>query len=135
MKRAMNGFTFVEALACLLVITVGLSAAVALTMYAAVVGVRSQSKATAMSTALSVTIDPSPLMHNAKVQWQSAGPSGIGTSAGWINGYYVVRVESAGSTPIAGFASDPVSVDVYDGVRGELVASYTTRLMRQGNSP
>jgi hypothetical protein len=135
MNKRTTGFTFIEALACLLVITVGLASAVALTMYSAIIGARSQAKATAMSTALSVTCDPAPLMHSAGAQWTSAGSSGIGTSSGWVNGYYVVRVESAGSSPMVGFASDPVSVDVYDGVRGELVASYTTRLMRQGNSP
>ncbi len=132
---ARSGFTFIEALACLLVVTLGLAAAVALTMYAAIIGARSQAKATAMSTALSVTCDPAPLMHSTGEQWTSAGASGVGTARGWVNGYYVVRVESAGSTPLPGFASDPVSVDVYDGIRGDLVASYTTRLLRQDDSP
>jgi prepilin-type N-terminal cleavage/methylation domain-containing protein len=134
--RAARAFTFIEVLACLLVVSVGLAAAVSMTMYAAVIGSRCQSKATAMATALSVSDDPAPLMHAAQAaNWTSAGANAIGTSQGWVNGYYVVRVEASGSSPEPGFSSDPVSVDVYDGVRGALVASYTTRILRQAASP
>jgi prepilin-type N-terminal cleavage/methylation domain-containing protein len=133
MSGRAHGFTFIEVLACLLVVSVGLAAAVSLTMYATVIGTRAQAKSTAMATALSVTFDPAPLMHaSSQAQWHDGGA--VGTTQGWVNGYYVMRVETLGSAPIGGFASDPVSVDVYDGFRGNLVASYTTRLLRQGNS-
>ena len=135
MRPARSGFTFIEIIACLLVVAIGLAAAVSLTYYAILMGTRAQAKATAMATALTVTCDPAPLMHSTNAQWSSAGASGVGTTTGWINGYYVVRVETQGTAPIGGFTSNPVSVDVYDNVRGSLVASYTTRLLHQGASP
>jgi prepilin-type N-terminal cleavage/methylation domain-containing protein len=135
MRRA-HGFTFIEVLACLLVLSLGIAATVALTYYAMSVSVRAQAKATGMATALSVALDPAPLMHQgATAHWNSAGASGIGTTTGYVNGYYVVRVEKPGSTPCPGFTSDPVSVDVYDGFRSSVVASYSTRVMHQVPAP
>ncbi len=138
MNAPRRAFTFVEVLACLLVVSLGLAAAVSLTIYCLFISQRAQAKATGMSTALSLAIDPAPLLHqNASnaATWQAAGLDGIGKTTGWINGYFVVRVETAGTVPCAGFTSDPVSVDVYDGVRGNIVASYTTRIMKQDFSP
>jgi prepilin-type N-terminal cleavage/methylation domain-containing protein len=138
MNHSRSGFTFIEVLACLLVVSLGIAAVVSLTLYAEIMSERAQAKSTAMSTALAVAIDPSPLLHvNASKQWTTSINKGSITSTGWINGYYVVRVESQalGSTPCAGFSSNPVSVDVYGGVRGTLVASYTTRIMEQAFTP
>jgi hypothetical protein len=139
-RRALGGFTFIEVISCLLVLSLGIAATVSLTYYAMILSSGAQAKATGMATALTVAIDPAPLMHtSSQAQWQggSAGiaVTGVGTTTGWLNGYYVVRVEAAGTTPDAGFSNDPVSVDVYDGVRGRLVASYTTWVMRQSFSP
>jgi prepilin-type N-terminal cleavage/methylation domain-containing protein len=135
MSARRGGFTFIEILACLLVVSVGMAAAVSLTYSAIITGNRAQAKATAMATALTVTVDPAPLMHQGSAQWTTASATGVGTTSGWINGFYVVRVETQGSSPITGFTSDPVSVDVYDNLRGNLVASFTTRLLHQDNSP
>ncbi len=135
MRRA-GGFTFIEVLACLLVLSLGIAATVALTYYAMAVSVRAQSKATGLATALSVAVDPAPLMHlGATAHWNSAGAGGIGTTSGYVNGYFVVRTEKAGSAPCPGFTSDPVSVDVYDGFRSTVVASYSTRVMHQAPAP
>jgi prepilin-type N-terminal cleavage/methylation domain-containing protein len=131
-----RGFTFIEVIACLLVVSLGVAAAVSLAVYGEVLSERAQGKATGMATAISVAIDPAPLLHVQAVdKWHLAAASGVGTTTGWVNGYYVVRVESAGTQPTPRFASDPVSVDVYDGFRGHLVASYTTRIMKQDFSP
>jgi prepilin-type N-terminal cleavage/methylation domain-containing protein len=138
MRPGVRGFTFIEVLACLLVVSLGIAAVVSLTLYAEIMSERAQAKSTAMATALAVTIDPAPLLHpSAASQWNTTTVNGTITSTGWINGYYVVRVESTklGSSPSPGFASNPVSVDVFGGVRGTLVASYTTRLMEQPVSP
>jgi prepilin-type N-terminal cleavage/methylation domain-containing protein len=139
MKQLRSGFTFIEVLACLLVVGLGLAAAVSLSFYCLVMSARAQGKATGMATALTVAIDPAPLMHTtATVNWKVApggNNSGIGTTTGWVNGYYVVRTESVGIQPCPGFTNDPVSVDVFGGVRGSLVASYTTWVMRQAFSP
>jgi len=136
MSSRRHGFTFIEVLACLLIVSLGLAAAVSLTLYGELVSERAQAKSTAMATALSVAIDPAPMLHeSASSHWHLSGSNGIGTTTGWLNGYYVVRVEWAGSTPAVGFASDPVSVDVYGGIRGTLVASYSTCVMRQDVAP
>jgi len=134
MSRTTIGFTFIEVLACLLVVSLGVAAAVGLTYYALLMGARAQGKATGMATALTVAIDPTPLMHSkATTLWKSDGA--IGTTTGWINGLYVVRTENAGIQPAQGFANDPVSVDVYDGIRGNLITSYSTWVMRQAFAP
>ena len=138
MRHSVRAFTFIEVLACLLVVSLGIAAVVSLTLYAEIMSERAQAKSTAMSTALAVAIDPAPLLHPAAAgQWNTSTVNGTVTTTGWINGYYVVRVESTklGSAPSPGFSSNPVSVDVYGGVRGTLVASYTTRLMEQPFSP
>jgi prepilin-type N-terminal cleavage/methylation domain-containing protein len=136
MSAARRGFTFIEVVACLLVVGLGVAAAVSLAVYGEVLSERAQGKATGMATALSLAIDPAPMLHQqAADKWKLAGASGVGTTTGWVNGYYVVRVETQGSQPSPRFASDPVQVDVYDGFRGHLVASYSTRIMKQGFSP
>ncbi len=127
-----NAFTFIEILACLLVVSLGVAAAVGMAMYGLGLGETAQGRATGMATALSVAVDPSPLLSPAnQASWSQAGPSGIGRTTGWINGFYIVRTETLGVTPIAGFSNDPVSVDVYDGLRGHTVASYSTCITRQ----
>jgi len=127
-----SGFTFIEVLACLFILALGIASAVSLTLYGELLSERAQAKSTAMATALSVAVDPSPLLHAAQAaQWHLAGAQGVGTTTGWINGYYIVRTEGVGSAPCPGFVSDPVSVDVFGGLRGTLVASYSTRIMRQ----
>jgi len=136
MNMNRHGFTFIEVLACLLIVSLGIAAAVSLTLYGEIASERAQAKSTAMATALSVAIDPAPMLHeSASSNWHLSGVSPVGTTTGWVNGYYVVRVESAGSVPAVGFASNPVSVDVYGGIRGTLVASYATRVMRQDVAP
>ncbi len=133
-RKSAAGFTFIEVLSCLLVLSGGVAGAISLTYYALVMGARAQGKATGMATAMTVAIDPGPLMHaKASSQWQNGGT--VGTSSGWINGFYVVRVETAGSQPAPGFANNAVSVDVYDGTRGTRITSYTTWVMRQAFSP
>ncbi len=134
MKRSAAGFTFIETLACLLVLSLGIAGAIGLTFYALLMGSQAQGKATGMATAMTLAIDPAPLMHaTASARWRSAGA--VGTTDGWINGFYAIRTETAGPQAAPGFADDAVSVDVYDGVRGSLLASYTTWVMRQAFSP
>jgi hypothetical protein len=132
MRRPCAAFTFIEVIACLLVVVLGLSAAVSMAYYAMLVSGRAQAKSTAMATAMTAAIDPLPLMHSSlAAKWQNSQ----GTSSGWLNGFWVVRTETAGTTPMAGFQDNPVSVDVYDGSSRALVASYTTWVMRAPFAP
>ncbi len=132
MRLPRAGFTFIEVIACLLVVGLGLSAAVSMAYYAMLVSGRAKAKSTAMATAMTAAIDPQPLMHAAlAAKWQA----NQGTSSGWLNGFWVVRTETAGTTPMSGFQDNPVSVDVYDGSSRALVASYTTWVMRAPFAP
>jgi prepilin-type N-terminal cleavage/methylation domain-containing protein len=136
MARSRSAFTFIEVICCLLVLSLGIVGAVGMSLYAIVIGDRAQGKATGMATALSVAIDPSPLLATNNTTWQLSGPTGVGRTAGWINNFYVVRTETAGPLQVANnttipFTNNSVSVDVYDGFQGHEVAAYTTWIMRK----
>jgi len=125
-----HGFSFVEILACLLVLTLGVTAAVGMVMYGVMIAARAQGRATGMSTAMSVAYDPTPLLPSGAT-WTSA--AGSGEASGYINNVYVVRHETASSdmTLPDGFVSSVVSVDVYDTFRGHPITSFSTRVLRQ----
>lgn len=128
-----RGFTFIEVLACLLVLAVGVGSAAGMAVYGVTIASRAQARATAMATALTVAVDPTPLLPTGAV-WTAPG-AGSGDASGWINGYWVVRRESIDTRPAPGFTAGPVHVDVYEAVRGRLVASYSTRVVRQESAP
>jgi len=54
MSAHRHGFTFVEVIACLLVVSLGVAAAVSLSVYGQVLAERAQAKATGMATAISL---------------------------------------------------------------------------------
>jgi len=155
--RSRSGFTFVEVLACLLVVGLGLASVVAMVYFGIVNAQRAQSGSTAMITAMSVAIDPKPYVFNdVAPSWTGSGPYSMDDTAnalsestqGYVNGYFVHRSETTGPTdiiatapPSAGGAqvvymrSVLVKVDVYTLLNGAIVASYNTRFIRQRNSP
>ena len=53
-----------------------------------------------------------------------------GCANGWINGYYVERTEGAPSAVGGGFGAADVTVEVYETLRGRLLASYNQRLLK-----
>jgi prepilin-type N-terminal cleavage/methylation domain-containing protein len=122
------GFTFIEVLACLLVLSLGIAAAVGMVMYGVMLATRAQGRATGMATALTVAADATPLLPPGAT-W--SGGTGREDAKGYINGFYVVRHEALGDGPAPGFHSDTVTVDVYDTFKGTPVTSYTTRVLRQ----
>jgi prepilin-type N-terminal cleavage/methylation domain-containing protein len=128
--RSQAGFTFVEILACLLVLGLGVTAAVGMVMYGVSLSARAQGRATGMATALTVTYDPTPLLPPNST-WQNSA----GNASGYINNFYVMRTETSNTDPgptlPPGFKAFIVSVDVYDAFKGRIVCSYTTRLLRQ----
>jgi len=129
-SRLREGFSFVEILACLLVLTLGVTAAVGMVMYGVLIAARAQGRATGMATAMSVAYDPTPLLPSGAT-WTSS--TGSGEASGYINNVYVVRHEtpSADMTLPDGFVSSVVDVDVYDTFRGHAITSFTTRVLRQ----
>jgi hypothetical protein len=127
-RGSRGAFTFIEVLACLLVLSLGIASAVGMVMYGVLLATRAQGRATGMATALTVAADATPLLP-AGANW-TGGP-GREEARGYINGFYVVRRETLGDGPAPGFHSDTVTVDVYDTFKGAPVTSYTTRLLRQ----
>jgi prepilin-type N-terminal cleavage/methylation domain-containing protein len=117
-----RGFTFIEVLACLLVLGLGVAAAVGMVMYGVLLATRAQGKSTGMATAMSIAVDPEPLL--------PAGSTWNGRE-GSINSFYVVRTEGPAAVVAPGFTTATVSVDVYDSFKGRPVTSYSTRVLRQ----
>ena len=143
MKR--DAFTYIEVLAGVLILAVGMLAIIGLVIFGQHLATRAQAQATGMATAMSIAVDPSPLVAVAS-DWdsddwkrstynlKSTGDISCETS-GWVNGLYVVRTESSKAADIidasVGVRSAEVEVLVREATGGQIVAAYTTRIMRQ----
>ncbi len=153
-----SAFTFLEVLACLLVVGLGLASVVAMVYFGIVNSQKAQAGSTAMITAMSVAVDPSPyLSPDVASAWVTSPSYNMDdqvstilteTSQGYINGYLVHRTETTGVSDIIAADIPPggtitavyarsvlVKVDVYALLNGAIVASYNTRFIRQRNHP
>ena len=147
---ARAGFTFMEVLCLLLVLGVGMTGVVGLVMYGTTVAAQVRGATLGMSTAVSVAKDPTPMLADEVAADWSFTDNGVpfddltrrreSLAKGYINGFYVERAEysvpadvirTPGSTSAPYVRSAHVAVDVYEAVNGKVVASYTTRLLRQ----
>jgi len=128
MRQRRSGFTLIEVLACLLVLTLGLTAACGLVFYGLRLVRNAHGKTIGMTTALTVLVDPTPLRTDPTLS-----PSGP-TTSGYLNGLWVVRTESA-ATPIDGIGgvlvAVTVTVDVYEASNGACYASLSRRLTKR----
>ena len=126
MKRH-AGFTLIEVLAALLVLSLGLTAACGLIYYGLRLVRSAHGRTIGMATAITVVNDPRPLRTDPTLT-----PNGA-TTSGYLNGLWVVRTESA-PTPIDGaggkLVAVTVTVDVNDAANGETFASVTRRLVK-----
>ena len=152
-----RAFTLIEVLATALLVGTGLLALVAVILFAMARALQAQAACTAMPTAVSAAHDPQPLLPDEVAgDWTSASVPTASTSAasatsqGWMNGYWVVREErseaedvlgefkpatsgAAWTTTPGGVRTCRVVVRVYEGgIRGREVASFTTRVLKQG---
>lgn len=127
MKANRAAFTLIEVLGCVLVLSVGLAAAIGMVLYGIQIAKLSMGRATAMATAMSVAIDPSPLQSSSPT-WSIAVP---GSTKGYLNSYYIIRTEGDPITISSGFTVADVVVDVYETARGRLIASYNQRLVKK----
>jgi prepilin-type N-terminal cleavage/methylation domain-containing protein len=145
-----RGFTFIEVLVILIVVSIGLMGAIGLISYGTRLGSKSQAEAIALSTAVSVATDPLPRMDPRLASGWTYTPydfDGNGTmtsiAKGFINGVYVERTETSlpGDVIARGLdtrvqaRSARVDVTVYESISGSEVASFTTRIVRQRGSP
>lgn len=144
MKRA-AGFTMFEVLAMLLVISMGLLAAIGLFIHANRLAARAEGQLTGMATAMSIAYDSQPFFRDATLAAQagwtappplSASPYGH-SAAGFVNGYYVTRRETSAAADIVAGAAGAVEartvrvdVEVFESQGGTRVASFSTRLLR-----
>ena len=120
------GFTLIETLACLLVLSMGFAAAIVLVAYGLQLARMSQARTVGMATAITVAVDPSPLLPGGTTL------TSTGTmTTGWINGLWVERNEDAGDLLTTGLRSHLVRVEVYESGAGRRICSYQERLLRQ----
>ncbi len=121
-----RGFTLIEVLAALVTLTLGLLSAVGLVVYGIHLAQLSIGRTTGMATALSVAVDPRPLLPPDPL-WTASGTK----VAGYLNGFWVEREEAEGLAMGPGLVSVTVHVDVYATMRGRALASVSTRVVRR----
>ena len=143
------GFTFVELLCVLLVIAVGMAGAIGLVNYGMTVAIRARAVAIGLATAVSVAKDPSLVLEGIDGAYipydfnDAISPSLQTTANGYLNGFYVVAVETSTPSDIVATGINNrvyvrtarVEVNVYEAVRGKPVASFVTRNVRQRGTP
>lgn len=122
-----RGFTLVETLACLLVLSLGFAAAIVLVAYGLQTVRLSLARSMGMATALTIAADPTPLLPDGVALGSAAG-----VTRGRINGLWVERREEAGELLANGLRSHLVRVEVYESGDGRRICSYQERLLRRG---
>jgi hypothetical protein len=144
-----RGFTLIEVLAIMLVITLGLMATIGLVFFGVIQSARAKGAELGMATAISVALDPQPLLPpRAAAAWTwvpydlDARGELTALAQGTVNGFGVKRTEVSGDDDIIAedggvvyMRSARVDVDVYDAVVDRRVASFTTRIIRQRGKP
>lgn len=123
MRRCIHsGFTLLEVLASLLVLSLALASAIGLIGYGLKLSSRLQSESLGWVTAHTVASDPDP---PGTLDWTTT-PA---LSKGYLNGFYCTR-ESLGVDTIAGkLKAETVKVTIYETLGGGVVAAVLTRAM------
>lgn len=147
-----SGFTFVEVLSTLLVVTIGLMGVVGLIAYGNRLSAKTQGETIAMATAISIASDPQPRLDPVIAADWSHTPYDFdndisiqtANSMGIINGMYVRRIETSKPADVIAKSaaqskiyarSALVEVTVYETLGGEPLASYAVRIVRQREAP
>lgn len=147
-----RGFTMIEVLATLLVVALGLTAAIGLFSYGLKRSLEAQARASALATAATVLHDPTPLLDpDLAGDWMAGSydfdaDQGAATTQGLINGWFVQRRETStvddiiarrivGGAQVVYARSVHVEVDVYDAKGSRLLASLDQRFVRQRGGP
>jgi Tfp pilus assembly protein PilV len=125
-KRPCGAFTLIEVMASVIILSLGLISAIGMLLYGLQLAKLSIGRATGLATAMTVAIDPSPLLP-ADPLWTVAVP---GTTTGYLNGHWVERWEGPATVVAPGIAAADVRVDIYETLRGRLVASYNQRIVK-----
>jgi len=121
-----SAFTLVEVLLVLLVLSIGMLAALGMVTYGLLLAKLSVGRSSGLATAMTVAVDATPAVSDPG-DWIP----GLPTASGYVNGYYVTRTETPYPAPAPGMDCVHVSVDVYETLQGRLVASYDQNLIKQ----
>lgn len=142
-----RGFTFIETLCVLLVVTTGLLGVLGLVKWGLGTAAKAQGRLTGFATALSVANDPQPLH---ALEWtytpynfdDAASFEVSSTGRGFLNGYWVVRTEKSRATDVVAthggsvyMRSALVTVEVFGSLNGAVLATHQIRIVRQRGEP
>lgn len=146
-----SGFTLIEVMALLLLLSIGLAAAVGAFSAGLKLSVQGRASALAMPTAVMVAkdrdirqlIDPElvPMWISTTYNFDAVA-GGTATDRGQVNGFFVVRSETSGPLDVISSSAGVVyqrtvlvDVDVYETLGGKVMASFSTRYVRQRGGP
>lgn len=124
-----QAMTFIEVIACLLIVLIGALAVTGLATYGIRLANRAQGMATALITAQTVLADPQPLGTLGTDWARTAG----GGASGYLNGFYVRRTVVAETASVLSASAgtkyrvETVQVDVFMPSTGAQVASLQQR--------
>lgn len=148
-----TGFTFIEVLIVLMVVSLGLIGVIGLIIYGNRLSSKAQGRMMATATAISVVHDPQPKLdpgvaadwvYNPYPDFDNGAIDQISTATGYINGLYVRREERSAPADIISMSATTsrvyarsalVTVEVYETVGGTAVASFSKRVVRQRVAP
>lgn len=123
MIESRRGMTFIEILACLLVLAMGMLGAIALARYALRLGQESIVASLALPTARSVMAD----IHHSGAAVQDFATAG-GVSKGYVNGLYVQR-SVVDSATIGAETFATIKVEVFWSGEGERSLTLQERMV------
>jgi Tfp pilus assembly protein PilV len=145
-----DGFTFIEVLAILLVVSLGLFTIVGILAVAQRLSFKALAQSTGMATAVTVAADLHPWLDPTASDWIATdpdldAPSYAVNASGFVNGWYVERQEVSATADIVAtdavtnhviLRSAQVQVQVYETVsKTQQVTGYVTRILRQRGTP
>lgn len=125
-----RAFTFIEVLGGVLILSIGIIAAVAMVLYGLQLANLAIGRTSGMATAMSVAVDPTPLLP-ADPEWTTTTSGGVTVTRGYLNSFWVERSEGPAEAVAPKITSANVVVDVREAVHGRLVCSYNQRVLRQ----
>jgi Tfp pilus assembly protein PilV len=150
MGSTRTGFTFIEVICIVLVVSIGLMGSIGLVYRGLTLAEKAQGNCTGMITAMVVANDPQPYLSATMQPSWTQGTYSFddttsnlsATSSGFVNGYYVTRVETTNPSDIIAktttnvqVRSVCVAVDVFGSLDSNLICSYNTRFVRQRGMP
>jgi type II secretory pathway pseudopilin PulG len=145
-----RAFTFIEVLAILLLVGLGLTSILGLVLFATKRSETERLRSLGLATAMTVAYDDQPLLSaEASGDWNrsafpmdSTGATTTVETKGYINGFYIIRTESGdhadnhtSSSGTTYARPTRVQVRVYSYLSGSEIAAYACTLTRQRGAP